>query len=86
VGTTIVAKHLGDGKRGHIGCDAPSQLRLILRQRGVEQRCQQSIAKVRAEAQAKMLEWERTMAAWRQLYYCGRDDIVPVERMAQIFD
>jgi hypothetical protein len=64
------------------------------RLRRAERQRQQAIEQVRAKAQAQMPAWERAMATWRQLYYCGRDDVdfvpgkpgtlVPAEQMARI--
>lgn len=55
---------------------------------------EQAIAQAKAQAQAQVPAWERAMATWRQLYYCGRDDtvfvpgkpdtLVPAEHMARI--
>lgn len=68
--------------------------RIRRRIRRAEQRRQQAIAQVKAKAQTQVPAWERAMATWRQLYYCGRDDmvfvpgkldtIVPAEYMARL--
>jgi hypothetical protein len=64
------------------------------RARRAERQRQQAIEQVRAKAQAQVPAWERAMATWRQLYYCGRDDmvfipgkpntLVPAEQMARL--